>query len=362
MSIKILLAFALLFSLSVADTIGFTKSATITPQLVQEGSQREWCPVCGMSIAEHYKTSHTSKVNNKNRQYCSMRCLAVDMQEYEIKDGDVSVVDVTTQKLIPAESAFYVVGSDVKGTMSKVSKLAFRAKEAAEDFSIEHGGEIVDFKTALGMAKESLAQDIEMVESKKAKQVYGMGEKIFDKRCKKAIDINNYLQINKLKADIKEKSFCGELKEGELQALSLYLWEVKRFGDLKKSGDVITVSKSEKCPVCGMFVYKYPKWAAQIFYGEKHFSFDGVKDMMKYYFEHKEGITKMLVSDYYSQKAIDAKSVYYVVGSDVYGPMGGELIPFAKESEAKTFSMDHKGQKILKFQEMDQKMVLKLDE
>lgn len=362
MFIKIVLLFSLIFSMTALNAVGFTKSATAKPVLVQEGPQKEWCPVCGMSIEAYYKTSHTSKIHDhKNRQYCSIRCLAVDMQEYEIDTDDIKVVDASNEKLIDASSAYYVVGSDVRGTMAKVSKLAFGDKEVAEEFSIENGGEIVDFKTALKMAQDSLQSDVAMVQNKKEKQIYSMGEKIFEKRCKKDIDINAYLEINELKAALKEKSLCSEVKESELQPLSLYLWEVKRFGDANKS-DIIEVNKDEKCPICGMFVYKYPKWAAQIFYGDKHFSFDGVKDMMKYYFLHKEGISKMLVSDYYSQKAISAKEAYYVVGSDVYGPMGDELIPFAKESEAKTFYMDHKGSKILKFDEITEMDIKKLDE
>ena len=84
--------------------------------------------------------------------------------------------------------------------------------------------------------------------------------------------------------------------------------------------------------------------------------------MMKYYFENKDGISKILVSEYYSQKAIDATKAYYVVGSDVYGPMGAELIPFSSQKEAKTFYMDHKGVKILKFSEITKKEIYKLDE
>ncbi len=362
MFIKALLFFSLIFSVTSLNAVGFTKSATTKPVLVQEGPQKEWCPVCGMSIEAYYKTSHTSKINDhKNRQYCSMRCLAVDMQEYEIDAADVKVVDASTQKLIDASSAYYVVGSDVRGTMAKVSKLAFADKETAEEFSIENGGEIVDFKTALKIAQDSLQSDVAVVQNKKEKQIYSMGKKIFEKRCKKDIDINAYLEINELKAALKEENLCPEVKGNELQPLSLYLWEVKRFGNAKKS-DVIQVGKDEKCPICGMFVYKYPRWAAQIFYGDKHFSFDGVKDMMKYYFLNKEGISKMVVSDYYSQKTVDAKEAYYVVGSDVYGPMGDELIPFAKESEAKTFYMDHKGSKILKFDEITEAEIKKLDE
>ncbi|OHE01559.1 MAG: hypothetical protein A2513_07910 [Sulfurimonas sp. RIFOXYD12_FULL_33_39] len=356
-------AISLVFAITNLQAIGFTKSATIKPELFQEGAQKEWCPVCGMNLEAFYKTSHLSKIHNhKLRQYCSMRCLIVDMQEHDINIDEIEVVDALTQKFIKASSAFYVVGSDVKGTMSKVSKLAFAQKEAADDFNIEHGGEVVDFKTALKIAKESLSSDVAMVDNKKSKQVYPMGKKIFEKKCTKEIDINAYNQINELKADIKDKNLCSELKESELQALSLYLWEVKKYGDLKNSSDTINVSRDEKCPVCGMFVYKYPKWAAQIFYKESHLSFDGVKDMMKYYFEHKENISKMLVSDYYSQKAIDAKEAYYVIGSDVYGPMGDELIPFKSENEAKTFSMDHKGLKVLRFKDIKAKEVHKLDE
>jgi len=103
------------------------------------------------------------------------------------------------------------------------------------------------------------------------------------------------LQINELKADLVSKKLCGELAEQELQPLSLYMWEVKRFGEGAFKQDTIQVTKDEKCPICGMFVYKYPKWAAQIFYKDTHFSFDGAKDMMKYYFDHKDGISKMLV-------------------------------------------------------------------
>jgi len=51
--------------------------------------------------------------------------------------------------------------------MSKVSKLAFKDKEAAEDFNMEHGGEVVSFEKALSMAKASLDSDVAMVQIEK---------------------------------------------------------------------------------------------------------------------------------------------------------------------------------------------------
>jgi nitrous oxide reductase accessory protein NosL len=175
---KIVLAsiFTIFLSLSCAASQEFTKAATTEPILIQKGEQKEWCPVCGMKIGMFYKTSHTSKINNnQDRQYCSMRCLVVDMKEHKIDLDGIKAVDSSTQKLIDAKSAFYVVGSDVAGTMSKVSKLAFADKEAAEDFNIEHGGKIVDFATALAMAKESLESVVAMSQNKKIKHIYPMG-------------------------------------------------------------------------------------------------------------------------------------------------------------------------------------------
>ncbi|MFA5353444.1 MAG: nitrous oxide reductase accessory protein NosL, partial [Thermodesulfovibrionales bacterium] len=54
----------------------------------------------------------------------------------------------------------------------------------------------------------------------------------------------------------------------------------------------------------------------------------------------------------YALSPIPAQSAYFVTGSDVYGPMGKELIPFSREEEAKEFMKDHKGQKILRFNDI----------
>jgi nitrous oxide reductase accessory protein NosL len=356
----IIILLTLFLSLSAHN---FSKVSSSEPHLVQKGAEKEWCPVCGMNIKMFYKTSHAAELKNKTpRQYCSMRCLVQDKEEYGIEDSSIKVVDAKNEKLIDARSAFYVLDSDVKGTMSRVSKLAFAKKSDAEAHVKKYNGSIVTFDMAMKAAKESLKSDNALTQSKKEKKVYAMGKKIYEKMCSKDIDETNYIEINELKADIKNSKLCKPMDEDKLQALALYLWEVKRLGDLKSIEGKIEVTEDEKCPICGMFVYKYPKWAAQIFYADKHYSFDGVKDLMKYYFLNKDGISKILVTDYYSQKAIEARESFFVAGSDVYGPMGDELIPFTKLEDAKTFSLDHKGKRILRFDEIDEIVIKKLDE
>jgi len=125
------------------------------------------------------------------------------------------------------------------------------------------------------------------------------------------------------------------------------------------------INQRTRCPVCGMFVAKYPAWITHIRYqnGEVH-SFDGVKDMMAYYFDPQsfgnsvEGqIISILVKDYYRQEWIDGKKAFFVRGSDVYGPMGHELIPFDSKDAAESFMKDHKGEELLLFSEITHELI-----
>ncbi len=132
----------------------------------------------------------------------------------------------------------------------------------------------------------------------------------------------------------------------------------------------VTVTKKDRCLVCGMFVHPYQKWITQIqFEDGSHESFDGMKCMCRLFLnpekfapgKSKQDIKRILVRDYYTLKFIRHDTAFYVVGSDVYGPMGHELIPFDSENNAMTFLADHNGLKILRFHEVDSELLDKLD-
>ena len=135
-------------------------------------------------------------------------------------------------------------------------------------------------------------------------------------------------------------------------------------------GAPVKPSAGDKCPVCGMFVAKYPDWVAAITFkdGSRAF-FDGVKDMMKYYFNMAKyapakkaaDIQAIQVTDYYRLEPMDGRRAFYVAGSDVYGPMGKELIPFETEAEAREFMKDHKARAVLRFDQIDLALVMGLD-
>ena len=330
--------------------------------LVKTDSSKDFCNVCGMHLTKYYKTNHaTTFKNDKKEQYCSIRCQAHVHNDHALKIKQIDVVDTKSLKLIDAKSAIYVVGSSKKGTMSPVSKYAFGDKEDALDFQKKFGGEIHSFEETLKIAKASLSKDTIAV-TKKRVSMARKGKKIYLSMCKQD-KFPEFNSIGESKQYIIDNNLCKSLKPKMQQAVAIYLYDPLLAANKNK---MIKVQKDEKCPVCGMFVSKYPKWVAQIEVKQKHSHyFDGVKDMMKFYFnpskfKHNHNLkdfTKILVTDYYSLNSINAKDAYYVIGSNIYGPMGEELIPFKTKKEASDFSKSHFGKKILKFEDIKEELL-----
>jgi nitrous oxide reductase accessory protein NosL len=112
----------------------------------------------------------------------------------------------------------------------------------------------------------------------------------------------------------------------------------------------------DRCAVCGMFVHEYTNWVATVLFADgSQVFFDGPKDFFRFlldlekYRAQDREIAGVFVTDYYRVRFIDAKTAHFVVGSDVMGPMGGELVPLGSRDEAETFARDHGGQEILGF-------------
>ena len=126
----------------------------------------------------------------------------------------------------------------------------------------------------------------------------------------------------------------------------------------------------DTCPVCGMFVSLYPDWVATVVYQDGHaHHFDGAKDLFKYLLNlpkyapghNRDDIARIAVKEYYGLSRIDAHSAWYVIGSDVLGPMGHELVPLTSEEEAKEFLRDHHGRRIIRFDEVTPLLLEQLD-
>jgi len=223
------------------------------------------------------------------------------------------------------------------------------------------------FFTILFLFSSLFAQEeSQELSANKYEKLVQKGEKISQKLCdEKKLSQITAKKLTEISKQLEEFKPCMKLNKRNKKALSYFLMAKKVTH--KQIKEVINVPPKSKCPVCGMFVTKYPKWVSIIKIEKKTDYFDGVKDMMKYYIfdtdfpYDRDKITEIKVTDFYTLKGINAKEAFYVLGSDVYGPMGDELIPFESEEGAKNFMKDHNAEKIIRFKEISPKLVMALD-
>lgn len=187
------------------------------------------------------------------------------------------------------------------------------------------------------------------------------GEKIVNIFCQKeklkSLNIKNLTKDEILK-------YCHDIDLEDTKDIKAYLSEQNITH--KNLPQISPIPKDARCPVCGMAINLYPKWSSLITTKDKRYYFDGVKDMMKYYLDkasfhyNRDRITNIVVREFYHFKDIDAKSAWYVIGSEIRGPMGNELIPFKSKKDAKTFMQDHHGKKIVRFSEITLSLIKSL--
>lgn len=199
-------------------------------------------------------------------------------------------------------------------------------------------------------------------------QLVQKGEKIALKLCdKEKLSTIQTKELNATLQQIDAIGPCIALNKPYKKALAYFLLS-QNHSHVSHGTHSIEVPQNSKCPVCGMFVSKYPKWSALMEIDGKKLYFDGVKDMMKYYIfdadfpYDRANITTLHVTDFYTLQAINAEEAFYVINSNIYGPMGNELIPFITQQSAQNFMNDHQGKRILKFNEITSKIIMELEE
>jgi nitrous oxide reductase accessory protein NosL len=120
-----------------------------------------------------------------------------------------------------------------------------------------------------------------------------------------------------------------------------------------------------------MFVAKYPDWIAEVRFADGGTAvFDGAKDLFKFllapgrYLPGRAAadVRAIWVTDYYAVRPVDGRAAFFVLGGDVYGPMGRELVPFASREGAEEFLRDHRGTRILRFDDVTPQILEALDE
>ncbi len=210
--------------------------------LLQSGESKQYCPNCAMHLPKFYKTNHAVKFKDGTyRQYCSIHCVVDEMEMGYLRDKKNKIaqflaVDVKSLKMIDAKKAFYVVGSSKPGTMTTNSQYAFANQSDAQNFSKENGGKIVNFDEAYKISLKDFTNDLKMMKQKREDSVYNAGKTIMAKFCDetKIMQIHAHNMGETKQAIVKSGACQDGLSDSQLQALTLYYWDLK-LGNFEKN-------------------------------------------------------------------------------------------------------------------------------
>ena len=253
------------------------------------------CPNCGMSRPMWART--WVSFSNAEGRYgvCSLHCLADISRKSGLVPEQVQVALYHSPRLsIQAREAFFVVGSKARGTMTKVSKLAFADREAAERFAAECGGKATSWLEAYSTALAGLETE--------SAAITGM-----------------------------------RLKKGKI---------------------VAPRDRVDECVICGMYPARYERNRSQLkTVSGKTVHFCSTQCLFKYLKDPRRyggsGAEPHLlwVTGYASGRWVGARTAYYVIGSAKLGPMGYEAFAFDTRAAAEAFRVANGGS-ILPFAEV----------
>ena len=117
------------------------------------------CLHCGMNRSTFaHSRGLVEYQDGKKSGVCSINCAIVDLKKNKGKKlKSVKIADFGTKKLINTTTAFWVIGGDVDGVMTRVPKWAFSDIAGANKFVTAYGGIIVNWESALAVAKKEAA-------------------------------------------------------------------------------------------------------------------------------------------------------------------------------------------------------------
>lgn len=140
------------------------------------------------------------------------------------------------------------------------------------------------------------------------------------------------------------------------------------------SGQPLHAAKSipldARCPVCGMYPARSPRWAAQVVFsdGASHF-FDSPIDLFAFLqrtdranARHtREDIAVSYVTDFETRQWIEAQRAFFVQGSAVLGPMRDADLPaFSTRESARDFARS-RGGTVLAFEQVGPELIRSLN-
>jgi copper chaperone NosL len=101
-------------------------------------------------------------------------------------------------------------------------------------------------------------------------------------------------------------------------------------------------SRPVRCATCGMKIDRASPWTAELTFEGREVFFDTPRCAIVAFRGPFRGATEAHFREYYSQETRPAAGLSFIVGSDVLGPMGPDLVP-VEAGRARRFALDHNG-------------------
>ena len=127
------------------------------------------CPYCGMDRkVYHHSRMLIQYSDDLPDATCSLHCAAIslslniDREAKRIWVGD-NASAAESKPLADVDQAIFLIGSSIKGVMTRRSKVAYSDVSLAKAAMAEHCGELGAFDAALLAAYTDMAQDVAMV-------------------------------------------------------------------------------------------------------------------------------------------------------------------------------------------------------
>lgn len=125
-----------------------------------------------------------------------------------------------------------------------------------------------------------------------------------------------------------------------------------------------------RCPVCGMYPARFPRWAAQSLFkdGAAHY-FDSPLDLFVFLQKvnrhdrryDQDDVAVSFVTDFETGQWIEAHDAFFVHGSSVFGPMRDADLPaFSSRLRAATLARS-RGGRVLGFTDVTSELILSLN-
>jgi nitrous oxide reductase accessory protein NosL len=134
------------------------------------------CPYCGMDRKQyHHSRVLVQYADDLADGTCSLHCAAislalnVDREPKAIYVGD-NAAPGEVKPLVEVDKALFLIGSSIKGVMTKRSKVAYGGADAARASQKANGGDLTSFDQALLAAYTDMAQDVAMIRKMRAER------------------------------------------------------------------------------------------------------------------------------------------------------------------------------------------------